>query len=148
MSSILKLLWNLYKRDGSSSFPDLEYVSKSTDTLEFLFVFELLYPFLHFNRLILMLCSVRLHKCSYIFMNADGASLVNSANLQMIVWSNLINKHFISLQTNNQQPDPLLDQRKKSCGYVMISGDFDGKIKVFINRTKPKHSSLPYTAIE
>ncbi|KAL5284527.1 WDR44 family protein [Megaselia abdita] len=58
-------------------------------------------------------------------------------------------KDEISIEkTNNQQPDPLLDQRKKSCGYVMVSGDFDGKIKVFINKTKPKHSSLPYTAIE
>ncbi|XP_035785668.1 WD repeat-containing protein 44-like isoform X2 [Anopheles albimanus] len=32
-------------------------------------------------------------------------------------------------------------------GYVLVSGDFNGSIKVFINKTKPKHSSLPYTAI-
>ncbi|XP_005175612.1 WD repeat-containing protein 44 isoform X2 [Musca domestica] len=49
-------------------------------------------------------------------------------------------------QTNNQ-PDPLVEQHKKGCGYVMISADFNGAIKVFINKTKPKHSSLPYTAI-
>ncbi|KAM7362068.1 uncharacterized protein ACRADG_012908 isoform 2-T2 [Cochliomyia hominivorax] len=49
-------------------------------------------------------------------------------------------------QTNNQ-PDPLVEQHKKGCGYVMVSGDFNGAIKVFINKTKPKHSSLPYTAI-
>lgn len=49
-------------------------------------------------------------------------------------------------QTKNQ-PDPLVEQHKKGCGYVMISADFNGAIKVFINKTKPKHSSLPYTAI-
>ncbi|XP_037940955.1 uncharacterized protein LOC119673914 isoform X2 [Teleopsis dalmanni] len=47
----------------------------------------------------------------------------------------------------NNQPDPLVEQHKKGCGYVMVSADFNGAIKVFINKTKPKHSSLPYTAI-
>lgn len=47
----------------------------------------------------------------------------------------------------NVLPDPMAEQRKKSCGYVLISADFNGAIKVFINKTKPKHSSLPYTAI-
>ena len=28
-------------------------------------------------------------------------------------------------------------------GYVIISGDYDGEIKVFYNAVKPKHSSLP-----
>lgn len=41
----------------------------------------------------------------------------------------------------------MVEQRKKGCGYVLISADFNGAIKVFINKTKPKHSSLPYTAI-
>ncbi|XP_017041844.1 WD repeat-containing protein 44 isoform X2 [Drosophila ficusphila] len=45
------------------------------------------------------------------------------------------------------QPDPLVEQHKKGCGYVLVSADFKGAIKVFINKTKPKHSSLPYTAI-
>uniref|UniRef100_A0A182J3G4 Uncharacterized protein n=1 Tax=Anopheles atroparvus TaxID=41427 RepID=A0A182J3G4_ANOAO len=41
-----------------------------------------------------------------------------------------------------------VEQSKKACrGYVMVSADFNGCIKVFINKTKPKHSSLPYTAI-
>ncbi|XP_053678148.1 uncharacterized protein LOC128728545 [Anopheles nili] len=31
--------------------------------------------------------------------------------------------------------------------HVMVSADYTGCIKVFINKTKPKHSSLPYTAI-
>ncbi|XP_062125552.1 WD repeat-containing protein 44 isoform X1 [Drosophila sulfurigaster albostrigata] len=47
----------------------------------------------------------------------------------------------------NNQPDPLVEQHKKGCGYVLVSADFNGAIKVFINKTKPKHSSLPYTAI-
>ncbi|XP_055551392.1 WD repeat-containing protein 44 isoform X2 [Wyeomyia smithii] len=48
----------------------------------------------------------------------------------------------------NQPADPLVEQRKKGCGgYVLVSADFNGCIKVFINKTKPKHSSLPYTAI-
>ncbi|XP_059611675.1 WD repeat-containing protein 44 isoform X2 [Phlebotomus argentipes] len=44
-------------------------------------------------------------------------------------------------------PDPLVEQHKKGCGYALVSADFNGAIKVFINKTKPKHSSLPYTAI-
>ncbi|XP_016985598.1 uncharacterized protein LOC108049067 isoform X1 [Drosophila rhopaloa] len=47
----------------------------------------------------------------------------------------------------HNQPDPLVEQHKKGCGYVLVSADFTGAIKVFINKTKPKHSSLPYTAI-
>uniref|UniRef100_A0A336M9V6 WD repeat-containing protein 44 n=1 Tax=Culicoides sonorensis TaxID=179676 RepID=A0A336M9V6_CULSO len=46
-------------------------------------------------------------------------------------------------------PDPLVEQRKKGCGgYVLVSADFNGCIKVFVNRMKPKHSSLPYTALQ
>uniref|UniRef100_A0A182W541 WD repeat-containing protein 44 n=1 Tax=Anopheles minimus TaxID=112268 RepID=A0A182W541_9DIPT len=41
----------------------------------------------------------------------------------------------------------LVEQSIKASGYVMVSADFNGCIKVFINKTKPKHSSLPYTAI-
>ncbi|XP_046396357.1 WD repeat-containing protein 44 isoform X2 [Ischnura elegans] len=32
-------------------------------------------------------------------------------------------------------------------GYVLVSADFGGAIKVFLNRTKPKHSSLPASAL-
>lgn len=53
-----------------------------------------------------------------------------------------------SLQQNSAILDPMAEQRKKSSGYVLISADFNGAIKVFINRMKPKHSSLPYTAIQ
>ncbi|XP_043654280.1 WD repeat-containing protein 44 isoform X1 [Drosophila teissieri] len=48
---------------------------------------------------------------------------------------------------HSSQPDPLVEQHKKGCGYVLVSADFNGAIKVFINKTKPKHSSLPYSAI-
>ncbi|KAL0275096.1 UNVERIFIED_CONTAM: hypothetical protein PYX00_003062 [Menopon gallinae] len=44
--------------------------------------------------------------------------------------------------------DPLVAQRTKGCGgYVLVSGDFNGCIKVFINKMKPKHSSLPASAL-
>ena len=32
-------------------------------------------------------------------------------------------------------------------GYVLVSADFNGCIKVFVNRVKPKHSSLPVSAM-
>lgn len=50
-------------------------------------------------------------------------------------------------QSSNIAQDPMVEQRKKGCGYVLISADFNGAIKVFVNKTKPKHSSLPYSAI-
>lgn len=48
---------------------------------------------------------------------------------------------------SSMPPDPMVEQHKKGCGYVMVSADYNGAIKIFINKTKPKHSSLPYTAI-
>lgn len=51
--------------------------------------------------------------------------------------------------SEKEKVDPLVEQRTKGCGgYVLVSVDFTGCIKVFINRTKPKHSSLPYTALD
>lgn len=52
----------------------------------------------------------------------------------------------LPLQSQKNIPDPMVEQHKRGCGYVIVSADFDGAIKVFINKTKPKHSSLPYTA--
>ncbi|XP_063906671.1 WD repeat-containing protein 44 isoform X2 [Zophobas morio] len=44
--------------------------------------------------------------------------------------------------------DPVVEQHTKGCGgYVLISADFNGCIKVFINKMKPKHSSLPVSAM-
>ncbi|XP_023288748.1 WD repeat-containing protein 44 isoform X2 [Orussus abietinus] len=44
--------------------------------------------------------------------------------------------------------DPVVEQRTKGCGgHVLISADFNGCIKVFLNKTKPKHSSLPASAL-
>uniref|UniRef100_A0A8D8REL4 WD repeat-containing protein 44 n=1 Tax=Cacopsylla melanoneura TaxID=428564 RepID=A0A8D8REL4_9HEMI len=37
--------------------------------------------------------------------------------------------------------------RAESSGYVLVSADFNGIIKVFLNKTKPKHSSLPVSAL-
>ncbi|GFG30888.1 hypothetical protein Cfor_07452 [Coptotermes formosanus] len=47
-----------------------------------------------------------------------------------------------------QLEDPMVVQRTKGCGgYVLISADFNGCIKVFLNKMKPKHSSLPASAL-
>ncbi|CAH1996900.1 unnamed protein product [Acanthoscelides obtectus] len=44
--------------------------------------------------------------------------------------------------------DPVVEQHTKGAGgYVLVSADFNGCIKVFINKTKPKHSSLPVSAM-
>lgn len=49
---------------------------------------------------------------------------------------------------NLRVEDPVVAQRTKGCGgYVLISADFNGCIKVFLNKTKPKHSSLPASAL-
>ncbi|XP_008552655.1 WD repeat-containing protein 44 [Microplitis demolitor] len=52
--------------------------------------------------------------------------------------------------SNNKKPvvDPVVEQRTKGCGgHVLVSADFNGCIKVFLNKTKPKHSSLPASAL-
>ncbi|XP_019874908.2 WD repeat-containing protein 44 [Aethina tumida] len=44
--------------------------------------------------------------------------------------------------------DPVVEQHTKGCGgYVLISADYNGVIKVFMNKIKPKHSSLPVSAM-
>ncbi|XP_043263772.1 WD repeat-containing protein 44 isoform X1 [Colletes gigas] len=44
--------------------------------------------------------------------------------------------------------DPVVEQRTKGCGgHVLVSADFNGCIKVFLNKTRPKHSSLPASAL-
>ncbi|CAG9827624.1 unnamed protein product [Diabrotica balteata] len=48
----------------------------------------------------------------------------------------------------NKIEDPVVEQHTKGCGgYVLISADFNGCIKVFVNKMKPKHSSLPVSAM-
>ncbi|KAK0161236.1 hypothetical protein PV327_009729 [Microctonus hyperodae] len=48
----------------------------------------------------------------------------------------------------NNPVDPVVEQRTKGCGgHVLVSADFNGCIKVFLNKTKPKHSSLPASAL-
>ncbi|CAG9865437.1 unnamed protein product [Phyllotreta striolata] len=49
---------------------------------------------------------------------------------------------------DKQVEDPVVEQHTKGCGgYVLISADFNGCIKVFVNKMKPKHSSLPVSAM-
>lgn len=37
--------------------------------------------------------------------------------------------------------------RTDTSGYVVVSADYNGTIRVFLNKTKPKHSSLPVSAL-
>ncbi|XP_022910260.1 WD repeat-containing protein 44 isoform X2 [Onthophagus taurus] len=49
---------------------------------------------------------------------------------------------------NEKVNDPVVEQRTKGCGgYVLVSADYNGCIKIFINKMKPKHSSLPASAL-
>lgn len=78
----------------------------------------------------------------------DDISSVNVSSIEHYQFA--CNFYFILFsptQSSNIAQDPMVEQRKKGCGYVLISADFNGAIKVFVNKTKPKHSSLPYTAI-
>ncbi|EFX71967.1 hypothetical protein DAPPUDRAFT_201342 [Daphnia pulex] len=43
--------------------------------------------------------------------------------------------------------DALMGGASSGNGYVLVSADFNGCIKVFVNRVKPKHSSLPVSAM-
>ncbi|XP_033214457.1 WD repeat-containing protein 44 [Belonocnema kinseyi] len=53
-----------------------------------------------------------------------------------------------SVSANATPVDPVVEQRTKGCGgHVLVSADFNGCIKVFLNKTKPKHSSLPASAL-
>ncbi|XP_044736392.1 WD repeat-containing protein 44 isoform X2 [Chrysoperla carnea] len=50
--------------------------------------------------------------------------------------------------SEEQEQDPVVEQHTKGCGgHVLVSADFNGCIKVFINKMKPKHSSLPASAL-
>lgn len=50
---------------------------------------------------------------------------------------------------DSQSEDNMLMSKRDqpSTGYVIVSGDFNGCIRVFLNRVKPKHSSLPASAV-
>ena len=57
-------------------------------------------------------------------------------------------KNIDSVSANATPVDPVVEQRTKGCGgHVLVSADFNGCIKVFLNKTKPKHSSLPASAL-
>ncbi|XP_039276453.1 WD repeat-containing protein 44-like [Nilaparvata lugens] len=51
------------------------------------------------------------------------------------------NPDVIIQQMEEPEPEP------SAQGYVLVSADFNGGIKVFLNKTKPKHSSLPASAL-
>lgn len=56
--------------------------------------------------------------------------------------------HSLLYSSVYQVEDPMVEQHTKGCGgYVLVSADFNGCIKVFVNKMKPKHSSLPASAL-
>jgi len=52
-------------------------------------------------------------------------------------------------KTKNQPYQQPSQSHSSACpaGYVLVSADFSGCIKVFFSRVKPKHSSLPASAL-
>lgn len=52
----------------------------------------------------------------------------------------IVMRHIEELESNGSGTNT-------TSGYVLVSADFNGCIKVFINKTKPKHSSLPASAM-
>ncbi|XP_031829407.1 WD repeat-containing protein 44 isoform X2 [Nomia melanderi] len=64
-------------------------------------------------------------------------------------WENKEDAKNLTSSTVDVPPvDPVVEQRTKGCGgHVLVSADFNGCIKVFLNKTKPKHSSLPASAL-
>ncbi|XP_031619589.1 WD repeat-containing protein 44 isoform X2 [Contarinia nasturtii] len=79
--------------------------------------------------------------------NATVTCAIFTPHPEAIIKPEIDDDDISSVNSSNIAQDPMVEQRKKGCGYVLISADFNGAIKVFVNKTKPKHSSLPYTAI-
>ncbi|XP_017786789.1 PREDICTED: WD repeat-containing protein 44 [Nicrophorus vespilloides] len=60
----------------------------------------------------------------------------------------MIEDRNVTEEQEEEEEDPMVEQRVKGCGgYVLISADFNGCIKIFMNKMKPKHSSLPASAL-
>ena len=53
----------------------------------------------------------------------------------------------LSEQQQQQQQQLGAKDAAANDGYVVVSGDYDGDIKVFYTFSKPKHSSLPAAAL-
>ncbi|XP_055322901.1 WD repeat-containing protein 44 isoform X2 [Sitodiplosis mosellana] len=79
--------------------------------------------------------------------NATVTCAIFTPHPETIIKPEIDDDDISSVNSSSIAQDPMVEQRKKGCGYVLISADFNGAIKVFVNKTKPKHSSLPYTAI-
>lgn len=78
--------------------------------------------------------------------NAVVTCAIFSPNPEAII--KMLEENAKQNEGNNKVEDPVVEQHTKGCGgYVLISADFNGCIKVFINKMKPKHSSLPVSAM-
>ena len=69
----------------------------------------------------------------------NATSITNSSTLSGSETKFNTNASF----SKKDKPTTKVDKSNPGPGYVVISGDYDGEIKVFYNATKPKHSSLP-----
>ncbi|XP_074041562.1 WD repeat-containing protein 44 isoform X2 [Leptinotarsa decemlineata] len=79
--------------------------------------------------------------------NATVTCAIFAPNPEAIIKA-LEDKSKDNIEFEEKIEDPLVQQHSKGFGgYVLISADFSGCIKVFINKTKPKHSSLPVSAM-
>ncbi|KAG0728618.1 WD repeat-containing protein 44 [Chionoecetes opilio] len=56
-------------------------------------------------------------------------------------------EHHQQHQHQQQQQSQNKDSGTNNKGYVLVSADFNGCIKVFLKKEKPKHSSLPASAL-
>jgi WD repeat-containing protein 44 len=56
--------------------------------------------------------------------------------------------NLLGLATSDSlQPSAPPESASNGDGYILVSADFNGCVKVFLNRPKAKHSSLPASAM-
>ena len=93
----------------------------------------------------LVTCSVFAPNPQLVFDQLDQPSSSSSETLDTIRQSDAGgNYKFNTNSSFKKGKNPAKDSKSNpDPGYVVISGDYDGEIKVFYNAVKPKHSSLP-----
>ena len=98
-----------------------------------------------------MTCSVFAPNPQLVFDQLDlnsGADLsspevTSSVNESCSKAESLSMSKFNANASFKSKPDKTKEKANPGPGYVVISGDYDGEIKVFLHAVKPKHSSLP-----
>lgn len=94
------------------------------------------------------------NQCIYIWKSTHDYSKFTSVRRDRNDYWEGVKVHNATVTCAVFSPNPdiimkhvLQDKDSNTSGYVLVSADFNGMIKVFINKTKPKHSSLPASAI-